>query len=100
LSRDASEPRAIAIPAEPRWMVFLAEIDATRYSHYRAAVIGGRGEETWSKDGVEANSPDSISVAVPSSALHAGTYTLVVSGKQPDGSSTTVARFPLRLAVQ
>ena len=43
LSRDASEPRDVTIPAEPRWMVFLAEIDATRYSRYRAAVIGSRG---------------------------------------------------------
>jgi len=100
LSRDASEPRAITIPVEPRWMVFLAEIDATRYSRYRAAVIGGRGEETWSKDGIEANSPDSISVAIPSAVLHAGTYALVVSGKQTDGSFITVARFPLHLAVQ
>lgn len=98
LSRDASEPRAITIPAEPRWMVFLAEIDATRYSRYRAAIVGSRGEEIWRKDGIDANSPDSISVAVPSSALHAGTYTLVVAGKPPDGRLITVARFPLRLA--
>jgi hypothetical protein len=100
LSRDASEPRAVTIPAEPRWMVFLAEIDATRYSRYRAALIGGRGEETWSKEGIEANSPDSISVAVPSAALHPGAFTLVVSGTQSDGSFITVARFPLHLAAQ
>ena len=100
LSRDASEPRAITIPVEPRWMVFLAEVDATRYSRFRAALIGSRGEETWRKDGIEANSADSISVAIPSSALHAGTYTLVVSGKQPDGSYITLARFPLHLAAQ
>jgi hypothetical protein len=99
LSRDASEPRTVTIPAEPRWVVFLAEIDATRYSRYRAAVVGGRGEETWSKEGIEANSPDSISVPIPSAALHPGTYTLVVSGRQPEGSLTTVARFPLLLAV-
>jgi hypothetical protein len=99
LSRDASEPRTVTIPAEPRWVVFLAEIDATRYSRYRAAVVGGRGEETWSKEGIEANSPDSISVPIPSAALHPGTYTLVVSGQQPEGSLTTVARFPLLLAV-
>ena len=78
-------------------MVFLAEIDATRYSRYRAAVIGSRGEEIWKQDGIEANSPDSISVAIPSGSLHAGTYTLVVSGAQADGALITVARFPVRL---
>jgi hypothetical protein len=98
LSRDASEPRSITIPGEPRWMVFLAEIDATRYSRYRAAVVGSRAEEIWRKDGIEANSPDSISVAIPSGALRPGTFTLVVSGAQPDGSFITVASFPLRLA--
>jgi hypothetical protein len=97
LSRDASEPRDITIPGEARWMVFLAEIDATRYSRYRAAVIGSRGEEIWKQDGIEANSPDSISVAIPSGSLHAGTYTLVVSGAQLDGALITVARFPVRL---
>ena len=100
LSRDPSEPRAVTIPAEPRWMVFLAEIDATRYSRYRAAVVGSQGEEIWRKDGIEANSPDSISVAVPSAALHPGAFTLVVSGTQSDGSFITVARFPLHLAAQ
>jgi hypothetical protein len=100
LSRDASEPRAVTIPAEPRWVVFLAEIDATRYSRYRAALVGSQGEETWSKDGIEANSPDSISVSIPSAALHPGTYTLVVSGTQTNGPSVTIARFPLRLTAQ
>jgi hypothetical protein len=98
LSRDASEPRAITIPAEPRWTVFLAEIDATRYSRYRAAVVGSQGQEIWRKDGIEANSPDSISVAIPSAALRPGTFTLVVSATQTDGAFITVARFPLRLA--
>jgi hypothetical protein len=98
LSRDAAEPRDIAVPSEPRWMVFLAEMDATRYSRYRASVTGSRGEEIWMQDGIQPNSPDSISVAIPSGTLHPGTYTLAVSGAQPDGSLITVARFPLRLA--
>jgi anti-sigma factor RsiW len=100
LSRDASEPRDVTLPAEPRWMVFLAEIDASRYSRYRAAVIGGRGEEIWKQDGIESSSPDSISVAIPSATLHPGTFTLVVSGTQQDGALITVARFPLRLAAR
>ena len=100
LSRDAAEARDVTIPAEPRWVVFLAEIDATRYSRYRAALVGSQGEETWSKDGIEANSPDSISVSIPSAALHPGTYTLVVSGTQTNGPSVTIARFPLRLTAQ
>jgi anti-sigma factor RsiW len=98
LSREAAEPRDITIPREQRWMVFLAEIDATRYSRYRASVIGSRGEEIWKQDGIRPNSPDSISVAIPSVALHPGTFTLVVSGQQPDGSLIPVARFPLRVA--
>jgi len=98
LSRDAAEPRDISIPSEPRWMVFLAEIDATRYSRYRAVVISSRGDEIWKQDGIQPNSPDSISVAIPSGALHPGTYTLTVSGAQPDGAFIPVARFPLRLA--
>jgi hypothetical protein len=98
LSRDAAEPRDIIIPSEPRWMVFLAEIDASRYSRYRASVTGSRGEEIWSQDGIQPNSPDSISVAIPSGTLHPGTYTLAVSGAKPDGSSIPIARFPLRLA--
>jgi hypothetical protein len=98
LSRDAAEPRDIALPGDSRWMIFLAEIDATRYSRYRASVTNSRGEEIWSQDGILPNSPDSISVAIPSGALHPGTYTLGVSGAQPDGSLIPVARFPLRLA--
>jgi hypothetical protein len=98
LSRAASEPRDITLPGEPRWMVFLAEIDATRYSRYRASVISSRGEEIWSNDGIEANSPDSVGIAIPSTALHPGAYTLVVSGAQPDHRLMTVARFPLRVA--
>jgi len=98
LSRDATEPRDIAVPSEQRWVVFLAEIDASRYARYRASVIGSQGEEIWRQDGIQPNSPDSISVAIPSGTLHPGTYTLLVSGAQPDGSSIDVARFPLRLA--
>ena len=98
LSRDATAPRDITLPGDSRWMIFLAEIDATRYSRYRASVTGSRGEEIWSQDGIRPNSPDSISVAIPSGALHPGTYTLAVSGAQPDGSLIPVARFPLRLA--
>jgi hypothetical protein len=98
LSRDAAEPRDIALPGDSRWMIFLAEIDATRYSRYRASVTNSRGEEIWSQDGILPNSQDSISVAIPSGALHPGTYTLGVSGAQPDGSLIPVARFPLRLA--
>jgi hypothetical protein len=97
LSREAAEPRDIALPGEPRWIVFLAEIDASRYSRYRASVIGSRGEEIWKQDGIQPNSPDSIGVAIPSGALHPGTYTLALSGAQPDGSFIAVARFPLRL---
>jgi anti-sigma factor RsiW len=97
LSRDAAEAREMTIPNEPRWMIFLAEIDATRYSRYRAAVIGSRGEEAWTQDGIQPNSPDSISVAVPPGTLHPGSYTLTVSGAQPDGTFILVARFPVRL---
>jgi hypothetical protein len=98
LSRDAAAPRDIILPADSRWMIFLAEIDATQYSRYRASVIGSQGKEIWSQDGIRPNSPDSISVAIPSGALRPGTYALVVSGAQPDGSLIPVARFPLRLA--
>ncbi|MGB6942986.1 MAG: zf-HC2 domain-containing protein [Bryobacteraceae bacterium] len=98
LSRDSAEPRDIVIPSQPRWIVFLAEIDTTRYARYRASVIGSQNEEIWKQDGIQPNSPDSISVAIPSSVLHPGAYTLLVSGAQPGGSLTPVARFPLRLA--
>jgi anti-sigma factor RsiW len=98
LSRDATAPRDITLPGDSRWMIFLAEIDATRYSRYRASVTGSRGEEIWSQDGIRPNSPDSISVAIPSGALHPGTYTLALSGAEPDGSLIPVTRFPLRLA--
>ena len=97
LTRDAAEPQTIAIPGEPRWMVFLAEIDATRYSRYRVSLIGSREEDIWSEDGIRPNSTDSISVSIPSSKLSPGMYAMVVSATQADGSSTTVARFPLRL---
>jgi hypothetical protein len=98
LSRDAAEPRDITLPGDSRWMIFLAEIDATRYSRFRASVIGSHGNEIWRQDGLRPNSPDSISVAIPSSALYPGTYTLALSGEQPNGSLIPVARFPLRLA--
>jgi hypothetical protein len=97
LSREATEPRDIAVPSEPRWMVFQAEIDATRYSRYSATVIGSRGEEIWMQDGIQPNSPDSVSVAIPPGTLHPGAYTLAVSGAQPDGTFIPIARFPLRL---
>jgi anti-sigma factor RsiW len=98
LSRNAAEPREITVPSEPRWMVFLAEIDAARYSRYRASLLGSRGEEIWKQDGIQPDSPDSISVSIPSGTLHPGTYTLALLGAQPDGSLIPVARFPLRLA--
>jgi len=98
LSRNAAEPRDITLPGDSRWMIFLAEIDATRYLRYRASVIGSQGKEIWRQDGLQPNSPDSISVAIPSSALQPGTYALAVSGVQPDGSSIPVARFLFRLA--
>jgi len=97
LSRNAAEPQTIMLPSEPRWMVFVAEIDAARYSRYRAAVVNDTGEELWSQDSIQPNSPDSISVAIPSSRLRPGTYALTVSGAQADGSSIVVAHFPLRL---
>jgi anti-sigma factor RsiW len=98
LNRDSAEPRDIVIPGQPRWIVLLAEIDATRYARYRASVIGSHNEEIWHQDAIQPNSPDSISVAIPSSVLHPGAYTLLVAGAQPDGSWTPIARFPLRLA--
>ncbi len=97
LSREASEPREITVPSEPRWIVFLAEIDATRYSRYGASVIGSRGQEIWSQVGIQPNSPDSISVAIPPGTLHPGEFTLAISGAQPDSTLIPIARFPLRL---
>jgi Putative zinc-finger len=98
LSRDGAVQREITVPSEPRWVVFLAEIDATPFSRYRASVTDSRGQEIWMQDDIQPNSPDSISVAIPSDALRPGSYTLVMSGAQPDGSWTSVARFSLRLA--
>ncbi len=98
LSRDSAEPRDIVIPGQPRWIVLLAEIDTTRFARYRASLIGSQNEEIWNQDAIQPNSPDSISVAVPSSVLRPGVYTLLVAGTQPDGSLSPVARFPLRLA--
>jgi hypothetical protein len=97
LSRDAATSQTITLPNEARWMVFIAEIDATRYSRYRAAVVGSTGEEIWSQGSIQPNSPDSISVAVPSRKLRPGTYALAVSGVRADGSSIAVAHFSLRL---
>jgi anti-sigma factor RsiW len=98
LSRDAAQPQTITLPNDARWMVFVAEIDATRYARYRASMVGSRGEEIWGQDSIQPNSPDSISVAIPSGKLRPGTYALTVSGAQSDGSWITVAHFPLRLA--
>jgi anti-sigma factor RsiW len=97
LSRDASRPQTITLPGEPRWMVFVAEIDTTRYARYRASVTGSRGEEIWSQDAIQPNSPDSISVGIPSVKLRPGAYALIVSGAQEDGSRIAVAHFPLLL---
>jgi hypothetical protein len=97
LSRDAAETRDITIPIDPRWMIFLVDIDATQYRRYRAVVIGSRSEEIWMQDGIQPNSPDSISVAIPPGMLHPGTFTLTVSGAQPDGTFIPVASFPVRL---
>jgi len=96
-SRDAAARQTVTLTNEARWMVFVTEIDATRYSRYRAAVIGSTGEEIWSQDSIQPNSPDSISVAIPSSKFRPGAYTLAVSGVQADGSSIAVAHFSMQL---
>jgi hypothetical protein len=54
LSRDAAATRDINIPSEPRWMVFLAEIDATRIGQARIFLTSSRNsrlrfpERSWS----------------------------------------------------
>jgi hypothetical protein len=95
-SRGSNEIREIALPREPRWMVFSVEMDTTQFQSYRAILNDHSGKEVWRRDGIQVGSPDAIGVAVPSNVLSPGVYALAVETGSQAGTPSTLIRVPLR----
>jgi hypothetical protein len=95
LSRGGSEIREIALPREPRWMVFSIEMDTAQFPSYRAILTDSSGKEIWEQPGIQPDSPDAIGVTVPSNLVAPGSYELIVGPSGQAGARSTLNRFHL-----
>jgi hypothetical protein len=96
LSRGSSEAKEIALPREPRWMVFSIEMDTTQFPGYRAVLTDPSGKEIWQQAGIQPASPDAIGVAVPSNLLAPGSYALIIQPSIQAGATLRFSRtFPI-----
>lgn len=101
LSRGAAAaPAPVAIPRSPRWVVFSIQTDASQYRRYRAILRNESGQPVFQKDDLAPSSPDTITIAVLSSALKIGGYTLSLEGQDPSGRYQPVSSFPVQANAQ
>ena len=94
-SRGGSEVKEIALPREPRWMVFSIEMDTTQFPSYRAILTDSNGKEIWQQQGIQPGSPDAIGVTVPSILVAPGFYALTIEPASLAGARSTLNRFHL-----
>jgi hypothetical protein len=94
-SRGGSEVKEIALPREPRWMVFSIEMDTTQFPSYRAILTDSNGKEIWQQQGIQPGSPDAIGVTVPSNLVAPGFYALTIEPASLAGARSTLNRFHL-----
>jgi hypothetical protein len=101
LSRGAAEAsKPVEIPRSPRWVVFSIQFDASQYRRYRAILRNEAGQPVFQKDGLEPSSPDTIAIAVQSTVLKAGGYTLILEGQDPSGRYQPLSTFPVQANTQ
>jgi anti-sigma factor RsiW len=95
-SRGSDVARTVEIPANPEWIVFTLEMDATQFPAYSAELQDAGGKLIWRVDKIRLSSPDAIGISIPSTLLAPGEYTLTLLRPNPGAADVRVTSFSLR----
>lgn len=81
--RGGGEPtHRLRLPRTPGWIFLALEIDPPHQPSYTAVLRDARGREVWRREGLRLNEMESLSLALHSSSLAPGDYTLAVGDRR------------------
>ena len=93
---EADPSHIVRLRAEPEWIVLSLEIGSSGHPAYRVVLVRG-GQEVWRGDGLEPDSAGSLVLAVHSTWLGAGDYSVRVETAPAAGDARPIAHFSLRV---
>ncbi|HYU33325.1 MAG TPA: hypothetical protein VEW48_14305 [Thermoanaerobaculia bacterium] len=95
---DGSEDlNRLALAPGEDWVVLSVELALVEHATYRATLRTAAGKPVWSGDGLRPDERDTLTLALPSSLLPSGRYSLDVEGRTAAGRWEPVTRSPLRV---
>jgi hypothetical protein len=97
-SGPGGEPSTrISLSLSVEWIVLALELDAVEHPSYRATLVDRGGRIVWQGSGLRPDAQETLTIALPTSQLRSGDFTVRVEGVPAKGRAVPVSDFSFQI---